>query len=173
MVTIQEFLKNVNTGHVVRSSVPMGLGKSLPMLEIADDRLLVTLFFYRSILRPEDKTLLMPPEIIASFEYPNARLVTFETLRLSRRFTGVEFDKPAGLFRHEAIRHLDREAYMAEKERYYEKLNALIAFLGGGEAFTQEDEDELARLFTLLAEPGLYPYYRAASPQFCERFLRK
>ena len=114
MVTIQEFLKNVNTGHVVRSSVPMGLGKSLPMLEIADDRLLVTLFFYRSILRPEDKTLLMPPEIIASFEYPNARLVTFETLRLSRRFTGVEFDKPAGLFRHEAILHLDREAYMAE-----------------------------------------------------------
>ena len=82
MLSIQDFLKKINTNSVVRENIPMGLGMSFPVLNITGDRLLVSVFYYRTILRPNDQTLLMPPEYFLTFDYPSAKLTSFQSLRL-------------------------------------------------------------------------------------------
>ena len=116
MLSIQEFLKKINTGSAVRENIPMGLGMGFPVLHITGDRLLVSVFYYRSVLRPNDQTLLMPPEYKLTLDYPSGKLISFENLRLDPRYAKVNFDKPAGTFRHEAIKHLDRDGYKKAKE---------------------------------------------------------
>lgn len=173
MITIQEFLKKINTGNIVRSSIPMGLGAGLPMIDIRGERLLVSVFYYRAVLRPEDKTLIMPPEYGLTVEYPGMQLVNFQDFRMDPRFAGTSFDKPVGTFRHKEIMHLNRGEYKACKERLYGLINKLIAYLGDEGEFDEKDEKELSEIFTMLAEPSLLPVYRLMAPQFCQRFVRK
>lgn len=172
MLPIQDFLKQINTNSAVRENIPMGLGMGFPVLSIKDDRLLVTVFYYRSVLRPEDQTLLMPPEYLLTFDYPSGKLTSFENLRLDTRYSKTDFDKPLGTFRHEAVKHLDRSEYKQAKEELYDTLNKLIAFLGDEGKFTQKDESSLIKLYSMMAEPPLYPFYKAASPKFFERYIK-
>ena len=116
MITIQEFLKSINKNAVVRENLPLGLGMSYPMLSIVGDHLLVSVFYYKAQIRPEDKTLLMPPEYMMTFEYPSGKLVSLSNLQLDARFAKVTFDKAVGMFRHEAIKHLKFEEYKEKKE---------------------------------------------------------
>ena len=173
MLTIQEFIKKIKLNNAVRENVPMGFGMGYPMLDIKVDRLLISVFYYRSVVRPADKTLLMPPEYMLTFEYPSGKLVSFESLRMDARFAKVEFAKPVGLFRHEAIKHLTRNAYQEQREELFNMLNLLIASLGDEGEFTQDDEKKLSDLYTMLTEPGLYPFYRYMSPRFFDRYIRR
>ena len=120
---IQEFLKGINTNDVVRRNIPMGRGMGYPVLKIVGERLLISVFYYRSVLRPNDQTLLMPPEYKLTLDYPSGKLTSFENLRLDPRYAKVNFDKPVGIFRHEAIKHLDRDGYKKAKEDLYDALN--------------------------------------------------
>lgn len=173
MVLIEDFLKRINTSTVVRSNIPMGLGMGFPMLNIVGDNLLVSVFYYRSILRPEDQTLLMPPEYQISVDYPSGKLVSFRNLRLDSGYRNLNFDKPAGTFRHEAIKGLDRAEYKQKKQELFSLMDKLVAFLGEEGEFGSEEEIELSQLFSMLAEPPLYSFYQAMAPQFYQRFIRK
>ncbi len=173
MITIQNFLKIIKTSSVTRENIPMGLGMGYPMLNITNDNLLVSIFYYRSVLRPDDKTLLMPPEYMLTFDYPSGKLTSFENLRLDSRFSKVVFEKPVGLFRHDAIKHLNHEEYKEKKEELYNSLNKLIASLGDEGEFTQSDEAELLKLYSMMTEPALHPFYKFIAPKFFERYIRR
>lgn len=173
MVFIEDFLKKINTGAVVRSNIPLGLGMGFPMLNIMGDHLLVSVFYYRSILRPEDQTLLMPPEYQLSVDYPSGKLVSFTNLRLNPSYKNVSFDKPTGTFRHKAIQGLGREQYQEKKKDLYALMDKLIAFLGDEGEFGTEEEHEMTEIFTLMTEPSLHPFYQAMAPQFYQRFVRR
>ncbi len=173
MMPIQEFLKGINTNDVVRRNIPMGRGMGYPVLKIVGERLLISVFYYRSILHPEDKTLLMPPEYMLTFDYPSGKLVSFENLRLHSQYSSVNFDKPVGTFRHEAIRHLNKTEYRDKKEQLFAAVDRLIAHLGGEGEFHSQDEKELAELYGMMTEPCLHPFYRALSPQFYARYIEK
>ena len=62
---------------------------------------------------------------------------------------------------------------MKAKEDLYNTLNLLIAYLGDEGEFTQQDEEKLARLYGMMAEPSLYPFYKAISTQFFTRYIEK
>lgn len=173
MLSIQEFLKKMNTSVVVRENIPMGLGMGFPVLNIVGDRLLVSVFYYRTILRPNDKTLLMPPEYFLTFDYPSAKLTSFQSLRLDQRYQKLDFGKPVGTFRHEAIKHLNRDEYKQMKIELFDVLNRLIAYLGDEGEFTQKDEEKLHQLYSMMTEPSLHPFYNAISPIFFERYIGK
>lgn len=171
MTPIKDFLKKVNCGPAVRSYVPLGLGQGFPMLDIVGNRLLVTVFYYRVIPRKDDKTLIMPPEYVLSFDYPSGKLARFEAVRMSPRGKGLDFERPVGTFRHDAIKNLDRAAYQAKKDELLALLDKLIANLGGEGEFTDDDERQLAELYQLLTEPSLHPVYRSCAPAFFSRFI--
>lgn len=173
MLSIQDFLKKINTNSVVRENIPMGLGMSFPVLNITGDRLLVSVFYYRTILRPNDQTLLMPPEYFLTFDYPSAKLTSFQSLWLDSRYSKMNFGKPVGTFRHDAVKHLDRNGYRQMKTELFDVLNRLIAYLGDEGEFTQKDEEKLSQLYSMMTEPSLHPFYKAISPKFFERYIEK
>lgn len=171
MIEIREFLKKVNTSPVVRAYVALDRGQGFPMLDIVGDRLLVTVFYYRVLPREGDKSLVMPPEYVLSFDYPSGKLARFEALRMSERGQEVDFERPVGTFRHEAIKELDQSDYFAKRDELYALLDRLIANLGGEGEFDADDERSLSALYRLLVEPSLYPAYRICAPRFFSRFI--
>lgn len=173
MISIQDFLKKINTSCVVRSYVSLELGMGFPMINIEKDSLIISVFYYRSVLRPNDKTLIMPPEYEMSFEYPSGRLVSFQNLRLSPCYTAIDFEKPVGTFRHEAIKNMNKREYKAEREKLYNMVNRLISYLGEEGDFFKNDEEEMSELYTKLTEPSLHPFYKAMAPEFFQRYISK
>ena len=171
MTSIKDFLTKINTSPVVRSYVAMDRGYGLPMLSIVGNRLLVSVFYYRVLPRKDDKSLIMPPEYVLSFDYPSCKLARFEAIRMSPRGKGLDFDQPVGTFRHDAIKDLDRAAYQTKKDELYALLDKLIANLGGEGEFTDDDERQLATLYQMLTEPSLHPAYRSCAPAFFSRFI--
>lgn len=173
MTPIKDFLKKINCSPAVRSYVGMGRGASYPVLSIVGDRLLVTVFYYRVLPRKNDQSLIMPPEYVLTFDYPSCKLASFEAVRMTARGQKINFDKPVGTFRHDAIKHLDRGAYQAKRNELYSSLDKLIASIGGEGEFGDADEKGLRALYQMLAEPSLYPAYRSCAPAFFARFIEE
>lgn len=173
MTPIKDFLRKINCSPVVRSYVNMGRGASFPELSIVGDRLLVSVFYYRVLPRKDDQSLVMPPEYLLAFDYPSGNLVSFEALRMTERGQRIDFEKPVGTFRHDAIKSLDRAAYQAKRDELYATLDKLIASLGGEGEFEESDEKSLRALYQLLTEPSLHPVYRSMAPAFFTRFVEE
>ena len=85
----------------------------------------------------------------------------------------MNFGKPVGTFRHDAVKHLDRNGYRQMKTELFDVLNRLIAYLGDEGEFTQKDEEKLSQLYSMITEPSLHPFYKAISPKFFERYIEK
>lgn len=167
LVSIKEMLHIINCSNAVRTSVPMGMGAGLPMLEIADGQLLVSVFYYKSIPKPNDKTELYAPRNIISVSCPDGRLASFRTLPYEAKYADLDYSKPVGTFRHKAIQHLDHKGYVEKKNELYALLDKQIAYLGGQNGvFTAEDREKLRELYEMLCEPPLRMFYRDMSPKF-------
>lgn len=173
-ISLKEVLHKINIGEAVRSAVPMGMGAGLPMLEIAGERLLVSVFYYRSNPKPGDKTELFAPKYIISVGYPDCKLAAFRTLPHEAKYASTDFTAPVGTFRHDAVKHLDRKQYVDKKNELYALLDKQIAYLGGEDGvFTAEDREKLRGLYAMLAEPSLLPFYRDMSEKFFEEYFTK
>lgn len=171
-ISVKEVLHKINVCEAVRAVVPMGMGAGLPMLEIAGGRLLVSVFYFRSAAKPDDKTELFAPQYIISVGYPDCKLAAFRTLPLEAKYAGTDFSAPAGTFRHDAVKHLNHKQYADKKDELYALLDKQIAYIGGEDGvFTAEDRDRLKELYAMLAEPSLLPFYRDMSPRFFEEYF--
>lgn len=173
-ISIKEVLHRINTSEAVRSAVPMGMGAGLPMLEIAGERLLVSVFYYRSNPKPDDKTELFAPKYIISVGYPDCKLAAFRTLPYEAKYAQTNFGSPVGTFRHDAVKHLNHKQYVDKKDELYALLDKQAAYLGGEDGvFTAEDRERLRGLYAMLAEPSLLPFYRDMSEKFFEQYFTK
>lgn len=171
-ISIREVLHRINISEAVRSVVPMGTGAGLPMLEITGGRLLVSVFYFKSIARPDDKTELFAPQYVISVGYPDCRLAAFRTLPYEPKYAETDFSAPVGTFRHNAVKHLTHGQYTEKKNELYTLLDRQIAYLGGEDGvFTAEDREKLRGLYSMLAEPSLLPFYRDMSPRFFEEYF--
>lgn len=172
LISIKEMLHIINCSGAVRSSVPMGMGAGLPMLEIAGGRLLVSVFYYKSIPKPNDKTELYAPHNIITVSCPDGRLVSFRTLPYETKYADLDFSKPVGTFRHKAIQHLDHKGYVEKKNELYALLDKQIAYIAGQDGvFTAEDRGKLRELYGILCEPSLRMFYRDISPKFYDDYF--
>ncbi len=172
-VSVRDFLKKISRSMTGKENIPLDHGAGLPMLEIAGDYLLVSVFYYRCVFGKNDTSRIYPPEIMISADYPSGTIARLELLRTREIYRDIDFKKPIGTFRHEAVKHLDRGGYMKKKEELYALLDRQIAYLGGEGAFTRDDAAELRSLYMLLAEPSLLPYYKNMSESFFRQFFVK
>ncbi len=172
LISIKDILHRINCGEAVRSAVPMGMGAGLPMLNIANGQLLVSVFYYRSVPKPDDKTELFAPRNIISASYPDGKLAAFRTLPYEAKYADTDFSKPVGTFRHKAIQHLDRKGYIGKKEELYAVLDKQITYLAGQDgAFAENDRAKLRELYGMLCEPSLRMFYRDMSPKFYDEYF--
>lgn len=152
--------------------LPMGYSEGLPLLKISNGSLLMVVpFLLYKITGEVDRTLVYPIRYTVTLAMPKGEVVAFENLMYDERFEDMDFSKPVGLFRHESIRDLSKQAYAEERERLLSMYDKVInALLNDGDYFA-EDEEAMRALLCKLIEPSLVPQYRALDVDFYEKYL--
>jgi len=168
-LTMQEFLKLLNNSETVRKLVPLGLGMGLPMLNIVGDTLCVTVPYYKSVPRKDDKTLIFPTENIIIAKWPTGNILEFRSLRYDKEYQKIDFDKPVGTFRHEAVKQWNRGEYQKKKLELYCMYDTFISSLFSDELYT--GEEDFSKLLGMIMEPSLRPFYKKIGREFYNKFV--
>lgn len=168
---MKQLIAKVKKSAVVRNLIPMELGTALPLLSIRNNQLCVTLPFFRAMTQPEDKTLLYPFVYTITAAWPNGNIIEFKNLRFEKAYKNVEFSKPVGTFRHEAIKHLNKARYKEMKDELFLLYDELIINICSNEPENEALEMDLKALLALLVEPSLKPFYEATDKKFYHKFM--
>ena len=102
----------------------------------------------------------------------DGKVVKYEDLMYDSRFEEVDFRKPVGLFRHSSVRHLKKEDYNKMRNEIYALLDALSDSMIGKMEFDEMDAMKLNKLFSVLLEPSMKPFYHAIDKTFFETYIK-
>ena len=84
----------------------------------------------------------------------------------------MRLDEPVGLFRHEAVKDLNKEEFEALKDKLYELYDSIInAQLEGREVQTV-DKLSFKQLISRLMEPSLLGLYKLLDEPFYNKYLK-
>ena len=154
------------------SNVPMGYVPGLPVICILNGNLCMKVPYLKYKVTGEvDKTYVYPVKFIVTVSIPEETVVGFEDLSFNDSFSNVEFNNPVGLFRHDAIKHLNKEAYSNLRKDLYGEYDKIVAFLTENAAYTLTDENKFKSLLNMILEPSLYPFYKAIDSDFSNKYL--
>lgn len=175
IMTVEQIKKNLETGgFFLNCKTPMGYRTVFPILQIKNGSLCITFPYLKYQTTGEvDKTLVFPIKFAITLELPTEKIIGFEDFEYNANFGNIDFDKPIGYFRHEAVRKYDR----AEYDRLYHELmsgydKVIHVLLKGGE-YGVSDEKRMSELLQLLVEPFLLPTYQAIDGNFYNKYLAK
>ena len=172
-ISIKTLLREVKTSpFLLYCELPMGYVEGLPVLQIRNGQLCLLIPFLKyQITGKADQTLVYPIRYTVTVLLPEGKVVGFQDLGIQPQFCNVDFNKPVGLFRHEAIKQWGKKEYNAKREELlgmYDKVaNALLY----GEAYTEEDEQEMRTLLQTMLEPSQMPIYKVLDEDFYEKYL--
>lgn len=172
-ISVSAILKELKTdGFVLHAGMPMGYLPGLPILEIRNEELCLTIPYLKyKVTGQVDKTLVYPIRFTLTLVLPELRVAEFRDLGYQSAFRKIDFTKPVGLFRHEAVKHLTKQAYQQSREELLGCYDKVIAALLYGENYTQEDEARMQELLQMMVEPSLLPIYKELNADFYFKYL--
>ena len=152
--------------------LPLGYTPGLPLLQIRNEQLclLIPYLKYR-VTGVADKTLVYPIRYVATLVLPEKKLVDFQDLSFQPQYGKVDFNAPVGLFRHEAIRHLNKTEYWQTRKELLAHYDRVIGALLFGEDYTPEEEEQMRTLLRMMVEPSQLPIYKALDEDFYNKYL--
>lgn len=157
---------------ILNSCMPMGYVPGLPILCILNGNLCMKVPFLKYKVTGEvDKTFVYPTRYVATVIVPEGQIVSFEDLSLHEAFAQVSFSNPIGIFRHEAIKGLDKTAYNNLRSTLYGEYDKIVNSLTTGQAYMPDDEISFKKLFNTILEPSLRPFYRAINETFANKYI--
>lgn len=172
-VTVEQIKKNLETGgFFLHCKIPLGYKTVFPILQIKNGCLCILFPYLKYQTTGEvDRTLVFPIRYAVSLELPTEKIIGFEDFEYSEDFGNVDFDKPIGYFRHEAVKKFGREEYDSlyhELMKEYDKV--IYALLEGGK-YSLSDERRMSELLRILLEPSLLPIYQRLDKDFYNKYL--
>lgn len=171
----EALIKKLKTNaFILNSSMPMGYVPGLPILCILNGNLCMKVPFLKYKVTGEvDKTFVYPVKYVATITLPEEQIVAFEDLYFRDSFAKVIFSNPVGVFRHEAIKNLDKQAYDNLRSKLYAEYDKIVTSLASGQPYPASDEAEFKHLFNLLIEPSLRPFYKAIDLSFAKKYIKE
>jgi hypothetical protein len=169
--TMKEFLHQIKYKSIASQLIPMEMGMGWPILSIRNNTLCVTVPFYRAVRKPQDNTLLFPLAYAVTATWPKGAVVTFNNLQYNSTFKNVDFSKPVGTFRHDAIKNLNKAQYEQKVDELFGLYDKLIDCIQNNEPFEGEDEEKFKEDLSLLMEPSLKNAYMVLGNKFFQRFI--
>ena len=153
--SIEKFLNEFKNSKAVQAIVPMGYVPNLPIITSVNGELCmrVPMMKYK-VTGVVDKTLVYPVKYVYTVTIPDGNVINFENLAYNGAFVNVDFSKPVGTFRHEAVKDMNKAEYGALRSSLFAEYDKMIDFLANN------------------AEPSLKPFYHAIDNNFAARFLR-
>lgn len=156
----------------IAANVPMSYTPGLPALSVRNDNLCVEMPFLRyKITGQKDRTLVFPVRYVATYLVPEMILVRFVDLAYEPGYEDVDFDRPIGFFRHEAIAGLTRGEYDALRRRTLAGIDLLAGAMLGDAEMSEEEHERFRSDYSRLIEPSLIPFYYELTPDFSEKYI--
>lgn len=170
---IKKILKTMKTSpFVLGCGMEPGVGQGLPVLTVRGGRLclMVPYLKYKKTGKP-DATLVYPIMYTVTVTLPESAPVSFEDLRFESAFRLVDFTKPIGTFRHDAIKKYSKDEYFAMKDELLELYGRTADMLLYGDEYSERDDRRMRELLRLLTEPSLKPIYAVLDRDFFEKYM--
>ncbi len=156
----------------LQCKIPMGYSSGLPILQIRNGSLCVTVPYLKYRTTGEvDKTLVFPIRYGISLELPTEKVIGFEDYEYKSSFVNIDFDKPVGYFRHDAVKQYNKMQYKELRRELMGEYDKVANALLGNAAYGISDEKRMAELLQLLVEPSLLPFYRVIDTDFYNKYL--
>jgi hypothetical protein len=167
-MTMQGFINTINKSELRRCSIPMELSSGWPFVSIKKNTICVTIPYFATQRTKEKDYLLFPLSYLMTVTWSNGKIVELLSLKYNKEYKAIDFSKPVGVFKHEAVKDMNAEEYNAKKVDLYACYDKLIECITEKKSF--DDEEKMRTLFKVLMEPGLYPMYKFISPKFYETY---
>jgi hypothetical protein len=174
---MESLLATVRGMPIFQQLVPAeaGIGWPIPLRRAGQIYVLLP-FFGMEPLATGGATLYRPFATM-TLRWPDATPVEYASLRFLEPRPESEWNTPIGHFPHAAIEGISRDQYVGLRRELLGLYDRLLETLGAENApLTREEERAFQRLFRLLFDPALEPFYRTLGPsalgaRFCNRFL--
>ena len=170
-INIIELMKEAKAGAFqLNCGMDMGYMADYPIISILGNKACLKIPFLKYKITGEiDKTLVYPVKYVLTYSLPDMRPVGFEDLQYNGMFRKVDFGKPVGYFRHEAIKSLTKKTYKAKKEELLNMYSDLAVSLINKVPFAREEE--FKSLLGMMIEPSVKPIYKAIDREFYDKYL--
>lgn len=169
----EKFLNEFKNSKPVQALIPLGYVPNLPIVTSAGGELCMRVPLMRyKVTGVVDKTLVYPVKYVFTVTIPECTIIKFEDLSYNGKFVNVNFLKPIGTFRHEAVKAMNKEEYAALRTKLFAEYDKMIDFLANNAEYTESDKQTFMTLINQVLEPSLKPIYYAIDNSFATRFLR-
>ncbi len=172
-ISIDKIIKEFKTSEFFLSlNLPMGYNAGLPVLQVRNGSLCLLIPYLKyKVTGKVDETLVYPIRYTVTLELPEKRPVEFKNLELDKQFSKVDFTKAVGFFRHESVKSLTKAEYTKKRKELLGMYDKLSDSLLNGTEFTEDDENKMRELLTMLLEPSLVRVYKILDKDFYNKFI--
>ncbi len=174
-ISMEQVVRNLKTSEFfLNCKIPLGYSSGFPILQVKNGSLCVTIPYLKYQTTGEiDKTLVFPLRYGISLELPAEKIIGFENYEFKSDFANIDFDKPVGYFRHEAIKQYKKMQYKNLRRELMKEYDKAANALLGNRIYGFHDENRMSELLQLLIEPSLLPLYRTIDIDFYNKYLAK
>lgn len=169
----EKFLNEFKNSKPVQAIVPLGYVPNLPIVTSVNGELCMRVPLMRyKVTGVVDKTLVYPVKYVFTVTIPEGTVINYEDLTYNVKFVNVDFSKPVGTFRHDAVKGLNKEEYAALRSKLFAEYDKMIDFLADNAEYTENDKEAFIALLNRVLEPSLKPLYFAIDNNFANRFIK-
>lgn len=169
--TMEQFIEEFMRSDIRRMIIPMELRCGWPAVTVRNSEICVILSLFRAVPAKEKRMYLYPLCQSLILRWKDAKLISYRNLVYEKEFAGIDLTKPAGYFRHEAIKDWDKQTYAQNRTLLFEYYDRLIECVTDKKVF--EEKEEMSQLLGTMMEPALLPMYRKVAPKFFTSYCRE
>lgn len=169
-ISIRSLIKAFNQSALRNQIIPLGLATGWPAVTRMGETLCITLPYFSSTRTAEG---VMLNSIYCSVTVPifnPDKLMDFTIYPYHNLWQDIPYDRPVGIFPHEALKGLGRKEYHQLCEQLYDYYDQLLEAVTQGKPFGKQTE--MMELFSRLMEPALYPQYLRINKKFYSTFAK-
>ena len=170
-ISVFELVTRLNRSEFRKTSIPMGLVSGWPCISQMGKALAITVpYFLRT--QGQGKTALYPIYCSVTVPIKNEnRILDFTIYPYQPQWRDIDYSKPAGYFKHEALAGVKtKQEYQELCRRPYDYYDKMVEAILNKKPF--KEEKEMARLFSKLMEPGHLPQYLKINKKFYGYFCQ-
>lgn len=170
-ISVYKLVSDFNHSDIRKQMIPQGLVSGWPSLKVWGKTLCITIPYF-SRIRANDGFYLKSIYCSVTFPIGNPNcLMDFTIYPYQTSWSDVDYTKPVGYFKHEALADIKTKAeYKALCDRLYDYYDKMAAAVLARKPFTEEKE--MTELFSKLMEPGLFPQYQRINKKFYTYFCK-
>jgi len=172
-IDIAEIIKNIKGNEFyLNCNIPLGYVDGYPVLSIKNSKLCLTIPFLKYKITGEvDKTLVYPVKYLITVSLPEGNVIGFEDLSFNPLFRKVNFDKPIGFFRHEAVKQYNKQEFKEKRAELYSMYDKIAMSILYNAPYDEASDSQFKELLNIMLEPSLRPIYKAIDKDFYDKYL--